>query len=126
MLVPAVVPRFRGDAKIEWTHHENPEPGASELRLRLAANAICGTDRHEYYDGSPIVPGHEAAGIVADAGPGTTTAPGTRGVVYLMDFCGECRSCRITHRLPVSELSNAFELFFSGQIDKVVITQETA
>ncbi|MEV0802435.1 alcohol dehydrogenase catalytic domain-containing protein [Kribbella sp. NPDC050281] len=95
MPVPAVVPRFRGDAKIEWTDHEYREPGAGELRLRIAANAICGTDRHEYYDGSPIVPGHEAAGIVADAGPGTTTAPGTRGVVYLMDFCGECRSCRV-------------------------------
>lgn len=95
MPVSAVVPRFRGAALIEWADHEYREPGPGELRLRIAANAICGTDRHEYYDGSPIVPGHEAAGVVVDAGPGTTTSIGSRGVVYLMDFCGDCRSCRV-------------------------------
>ncbi|TDX03561.1 alcohol dehydrogenase catalytic domain-containing protein [Kribbella sp. VKM Ac-2566] len=94
MPVSAVVPRFRGGALIEWADHEYREPGPGELRLRIAANAICGTDRHEYYDGSPIVPGHEAAGIVVDAGPGTTTETGSPGVVYLMDYCGDCRSCR--------------------------------
>jgi threonine 3-dehydrogenase len=32
---------------------------------------------------------------VVDAGPETGTAVGTRGVIYLMDFCGECRSCAL-------------------------------
>jgi threonine 3-dehydrogenase len=32
---------------------------------------------------------------VVDAGPETRTAVGTRGVIYLMDFCGECRSCAL-------------------------------
>ena len=30
-----------------------------------------------------------------DAGSETATATGTRGVIYLMDFCGECRSCAL-------------------------------
>jgi threonine 3-dehydrogenase len=30
---------------------------------------------------------------VAESGPETRTAPGTAGVIYLMDYCGECRSC---------------------------------
>jgi threonine 3-dehydrogenase len=32
---------------------------------------------------------------VVAAGPGTNIPVGTRGVVYLMDFCGHCRSCLI-------------------------------
>ena len=64
------------------------------MLIRVAANAICGTDRGQYLDGSAVTPGHEAAGVVAAAGPGTTIAEGTRGVVFLMDYCGQCRSCR--------------------------------
>jgi threonine dehydrogenase-like Zn-dependent dehydrogenase len=40
------------------------------------------------------VQGHEAAGEVIATGPGTSTPIGTRGVVYLMVYCGRCRSCR--------------------------------
>jgi threonine dehydrogenase-like Zn-dependent dehydrogenase len=72
-----------------------PVPGGGELLLRVAANAICGTDRAQYFDGSAVTPGHETAGVVMAAGPGTTTAEGTRGVVFLMDYCGQCRSCRL-------------------------------
>ncbi|TWD81766.1 L-idonate 5-dehydrogenase/S-(hydroxymethyl)glutathione dehydrogenase/alcohol dehydrogenase [Kribbella amoyensis] len=95
MPVSALVPRFRGNAVIEWADHTYRDPAPGELRIRIAANAICGTDRHEYYDGSPIVPGHEAAGVVAEAGPGSSVPVGTRGVIYLMDYCGECRSCLV-------------------------------
>jgi threonine dehydrogenase-like Zn-dependent dehydrogenase len=42
-----------------------------------------------------VTPGHEAAGIVAAAGPGTNTPVGTPGAVFLMVFCGACRSCRL-------------------------------
>ena len=89
------VPRFRGNGLIEFEHHEYSPPGDGELLLAVGANAICGTDRHEFFQGSPIVPGHEAAGAVVEAGPGTSTSIGTRGAVYLMDFCGACRSCRL-------------------------------
>jgi threonine 3-dehydrogenase len=89
------VPRFRGGGTIEWEDHAYRDPGDGELLVAIGANAICGTDRGEYLNGSPIVPGHEAAGVVASAGPGTTTATGTRGAIYLMDYCGQCRSCRV-------------------------------
>jgi threonine 3-dehydrogenase len=91
----ATVPRFRGNGVIEFESYSYGPPGEGELLLAVGANAICGTDRHEFFDGSPIVPGHEAAGVVVEAGPGTRTRPGTRGAVYLMDFCGDCRSCRV-------------------------------
>lgn len=94
-VLEAQVPRFRGDGVISWESHRYRPPGPGELRLATAANAICGTDRGEYHRGSPIVPGHEMSGVVRDAGPGTSTPVGTPGVVYLMDFCGDCRSCRV-------------------------------
>jgi threonine 3-dehydrogenase len=63
--------------------------------IGVKANALCGSERGQFFDGSGVTPGHEAAGGVVDAGPETGTAAGTRGVIYLMDFCGECRSCAL-------------------------------
>jgi len=89
------VPHFTGSGRIGW--HERPilEPGPGELLLRVRANALCGSDRRQFESGTDITPGHEAAGEVAAIGRGTSTPVGTRGVVFLMDFCGACRSCAI-------------------------------
>jgi threonine 3-dehydrogenase len=95
MPTTSIAPRFIGDGKIVFEERPVPSPGPGELLLEVHANAICGTDRGQYYGGSPVVPGHEAAGVVVAAGTGTTIREGTPGVVYLMDYCGECRSCRL-------------------------------
>jgi threonine 3-dehydrogenase len=87
------VPRFVGGDRIERWERPVPRPGHGELLLAVRANALCGTDRAQLAAGSAITPGHEAAGEVVAAGHGTLTAIGTAGVVYLMDFCGRCRSC---------------------------------
>jgi len=95
MSITAIAPRFDGDGAISFREHDYADPGEGQLLLQVAANAICGTDRAQYFGGSEVVPGHEAAGIVHEAGPGTATAAGARGVVFLMDYCGSCRSCRL-------------------------------
>lgn len=87
------VPRFRGNGVIEFASHEYRDPGPGEVLVRIGANAVCGTDRHEFFQGSPIVPGHEAAGVVVATGSGVAVPEGTPGVIFLMDYCGECRSC---------------------------------
>jgi len=75
-------------------------PGAGEIRVRLAACAICHSDIF-YADGAwggdlPLVLGHEAAGIVESVGEGVTTAtPGDHVVVTLIRACGECPSCAV-------------------------------
>ncbi len=89
----AVAPVFTGAGRIEFREREYRAPGPGELLLRVEANAICGTDREQYDEGSEVVPGHEAAGIVVAGGEGTSVEVGTRGAVFLMDYCGECRSC---------------------------------
>jgi threonine 3-dehydrogenase len=88
-------PHFRGGGLIEFDDRPVPEPGQGELLLRVRANAICGTDRAQYQQGSAVTPGHETAGEVVETGPGTTSLRGTVGVVFLMDYCGQCRSCRL-------------------------------
>jgi (R,R)-butanediol dehydrogenase/meso-butanediol dehydrogenase/diacetyl reductase len=77
--------RFHGNKKIERAEVAVPEPGAGEVRVRIGFVGICGTDLHEYYEGpivtntaahpvtgahAPMIPGHEASGIVDAVGPG--------------------------------------------------------
>lgn len=89
------VPQFIGGGQIAYGDKEVPVPGTGQLLIQVKANALCGSDRVQFYDGTGTTPGHEASGIVAAAGSGTRTAVGTHGVVFLMDFCGECRSCKL-------------------------------
>jgi threonine 3-dehydrogenase len=91
----AQAPLFPGDGAILLVQRAYRDPGEGELLISPRANAICGTDRGLFLGGASHIPGHETAGVVVAAGPGTSTALGTRGVVFLMDFCGQCRSCLI-------------------------------
>ena len=48
---------------------DTPEPGAGEVRVRIAACGICGSDVHGYTGSTgrripPLVMGHEAAGTI--------------------------------------------------------------
>jgi threonine 3-dehydrogenase len=89
----AQAPIFPGGGTIQLVERSYRDPGEGELLISPRANAICGTDRGMFLDGVGHVPGHETAGVVIGAGAGTSTPVGTRGVVYLMDYCGVCRSC---------------------------------
>lgn len=93
----SLAPQFRGGGRIEWAEQVVPRPGPGQLLLRVRANALCGSDREQYYRGSAVTPGHETAGEVIEVGSGAATPTGTAGVVYLMDYCGRCRSCRLGH-----------------------------
>lgn len=86
--------RFLGKGKIEFVTRPVGQPGPGQLLLQNKANSLCGSDFNYLFNGNDTVaPGHEIAGIVAAAGPGTTIKPGARGVVFLMDYCGKCRNC---------------------------------
>ncbi len=73
-------------------------PNRGEIRVRLAACAICQSDLH-YLSGSwggslPAVFGHEAAGVVVEVGTGVVgVAEGDHVVVTLIRSCGSCRPC---------------------------------
>jgi Zn-dependent alcohol dehydrogenase len=73
-------------------------PGRGEVRVRLAACAVCHSDV-AYASGAwggplPAVYGHEAAGTVEEAGDEAGgLVPGDRVVITLVRACGECRTC---------------------------------
>ena len=73
-------------------------PRAGEIRVKMAACAICHSDI-TYADGGwggtlPAVYGHEAAGVVEEVGAGVShVAPGDHVVVTLIRFCGQCDAC---------------------------------
>lgn len=73
-------------------------PQAGEIKVTLAACAICHSDIH-YMEGAwggtlPAVYGHEAAGTIEEVGSGVTNvAPGDHVVVSLLRSCGRCHFC---------------------------------
>jgi L-idonate 5-dehydrogenase len=80
-----------------------PTPGPGEVLVRLGAAGICGSDMHYYFHGrngnfvirEPLVPGHEASGVVAAAGAGVTRVKaGDRIAVNPSKPCGHCAGCR--------------------------------
>ena len=82
-------------ARIEFRDLPRPSAGAGQLLIQVKGNAVCASEIGSFRDGTERVPGHEAAGVVAEAGLGTDASVGTPGVVFAMDFCGECRNCRL-------------------------------
>jgi len=91
------VPQFVGGGRITFGDKPRPEPGEGQLLIAVQANALCGSEKGQFHHGSGATPGHEAAGLVVAAGPGTKTPVGTPGAIFLMDFCGQCRSCKAGH-----------------------------
>jgi len=78
-----------------------PEPGESQLLIRVRACGVCRTDLHVVDGDLPnpkagVVPGHEVVGIVERTGPETKRfANGDRvGVPWLGRTCGSCPNCR--------------------------------
>ena len=73
-------------------------PQKGEVKVRLAATAICHSDIHDMkgeLPGSlPFVGGHESAGYVEELGEGVTSVkPGDSVVVSLLSPCGKCVYC---------------------------------
>lgn len=75
------------------------EPRAHEVVVRMEAVGICGTDLHqvkgEFRRPTPMVLGHEGAGIVEEVGEAVTLVrPGDEVVLSWAPSCGECAGCR--------------------------------
>ena len=75
------------------------EPGEGEAVVRMSAVGVCGTDLHSYkgeWDRpTPIVLGHEGAGVVEAVGADVAgLREGDRVVLSWAPACGECGPCR--------------------------------
>jgi alcohol dehydrogenase len=87
-------------------------PGPTELLVRIEAAGICHSDL-SVVDGNrprptPMLLGHEAAGIVAAVGRDVhDVAEGDRVVLTFLPRCGECAACATNGRLPCERGSAA-------------------
>lgn len=80
------------------------EPQPYEVLIRTVASGVCHSDLHVIEGNSrfdlsdPVVPGHEAAGVVEAIGDAVTTVqPGDHVVACLSGFCGVCEQCLSGH-----------------------------
>ncbi|WP_274364369.1 zinc-dependent alcohol dehydrogenase family protein [Paenibacillus thermotolerans] len=94
---------LKGKRAIELVTDRNaPELRPDEVRVRVKACGICGTDQHIYHGhpGSaevepPIVLGHELAGEVVEVGGAVTELQaGDRVSIDPNMYCGGCEYCR--------------------------------
>jgi propanol-preferring alcohol dehydrogenase len=78
-----------------------PDPGPGEVLVAVRVCGICRTDLH-VIEGEldrpklPLIPGHQAVGIISRVGSGVTTRrAGERvGIAWLQGTCGQCQYCR--------------------------------
>lgn len=73
-------------------------PKKDEVRVKVAATAICHSDIHDLHGdfggNPPFVGGHETAGYVEEVGTDVTCVkPGDPVIVSLLEACGTCRWC---------------------------------
>lgn len=79
-----------------------PACGRDEVLIRVKLGGICGSD-HTLYHGRfgvplPVIPGHEAVGIVESMGEGVTGLETGQRVTIQPNFsCGQCALCTSGH-----------------------------
>jgi L-iditol 2-dehydrogenase len=91
---------MRGIRKIEIENRPMPIPGKGEVLVKIRATGICGSDVHGFVGPDQtrrqpgLIPGHEAAGEVAEVGESVDQwRPGDKVVINPQIACGTCYSC---------------------------------
>jgi S-(hydroxymethyl)glutathione dehydrogenase/alcohol dehydrogenase len=84
---------------IEISDVELDEPHANEVEVEIVAAGVCGSDLHvvagDWEVPTPVVLGHEGAGIVRRVGPGVEDLhAGDHVILSWVPQCGDCRQCR--------------------------------
>jgi Zn-dependent alcohol dehydrogenase len=104
------------------TDLELDDPGAGELLVRIEAAGLCHSDL-SVVDGNrvrptPMLLGHEAAGIVEKVGGTSDLAPGQRVVMTFLPRCGRCSSCATDGLAPciAGSATNGAGTLLSGAI----------
>ncbi|OGL06228.1 MAG: hypothetical protein A3H48_02130 [Candidatus Rokubacteria bacterium RIFCSPLOWO2_02_FULL_71_18] len=90
-------------APLVWEAVPEPRPGPRQALVQSKANGLCATDL-KIVDGlvptvrTPLLLGHESAGVVLEVGSDVESVrPGDRVVMVCKQTCGACRMCRAGH-----------------------------
>ena len=96
----ALVKTQKGVGFIEVRDVPAPSPGAGEVKIRIAACGVCGSDIHVWHDTfpywPPVILGHEFTGTIVELGPDCRYYKEGERVVAEphTKACGVCYLCR--------------------------------
>jgi len=86
--------------RLEIADQPEPVPGEGQVRLKVSACGICGSELEAFKNRSPrrvppLIMGHEFCGVIDRVGPGVTGfSLGQRVVSNALFSCGQCVRCR--------------------------------
>lgn len=92
--------RYEGAYTMSYLDVPCPEPKEHEVRIKIKAVSICGSDLSGYRGinslrVAPLIMGHEFAGVIDACGTGVTELrPGMRVTVNPSMYCGVCENCK--------------------------------
>lgn len=103
-----------------------PPPGRNEVIVKMKSVGICGSDVHYWTHGAigdfivkaPMIIGHESAGQVVAAGPGTDLKPGDRVTLEPGIPCRKCDYCRA----GLYNLCHGMQFFATPPVDGSLTT----
>jgi L-iditol 2-dehydrogenase len=107
-----------------------PECGNEELRVKIDACAVCGTDLKAYKSGNPrikapIVMGHEFTGIVETIGKNVKGfTAGDRIVMATSVSCGKCYYCKHGNNNLCKDVKPMGFSYNGGMAEYVVIPED--
>lgn len=90
---------FEAEGTLMVLDRVEPRPGPNEVLIEVAAVGVCGTDTHVLdgeFEGTifPLVPGHEATGIVVGLGEGVLGLDlGDHVAINPSTTCAHCDNC---------------------------------
>ena len=104
-----------GNSTVDLREIPVPSPGIGEVRLKMSASGICGSDikyiYHEHVGSKDsgaaylgVVAGHEPCGVVEARGQGCRHfKEGDRVLVYHISGCGFCLNCRRGYQISCTD-----------------------
>jgi D-arabinose 1-dehydrogenase-like Zn-dependent alcohol dehydrogenase len=112
------------NSPLEFEERPALEPGLDEVVVQVAACGVCGSDTFLQKGGfdstMPIIPGHEAAGLISRVGRDVVgIREGDPVAIYYIDHCGECALCRagrVNMCLSVRRMGVDFDGAFASEV----------
>ncbi|HVI40532.1 MAG TPA: zinc-binding dehydrogenase [Anaerovoracaceae bacterium] len=105
----ALVKTKEGPGNVQLMEVAEPKAKPGEVKIRVAAVGICGTDIKIYHGDTwsnpPVILGHEYSGIVEEVGAGVTKVKVGDRVISetAQKICGNCYYCNTSNQLMCPE-----------------------
>jgi threonine dehydrogenase-like Zn-dependent dehydrogenase len=85
--------QFIGEGKTRLVEALRPTRGPGEVLVKIAASALCGSEREDLIRGHASNFGHEASGHIVEVDENAGYAVGELVGLYAVLGCGECAEC---------------------------------